>query len=622
MICIKFLIILLVFYSYSSVVLPHESESETAPVIETYAEDFRLIDQNDNSHAMSYYSDFKSIMLVGYNIECQSALEKTDLLKQLQSLSQKYGVKIFFIDPDIKNERQKVKAAMKDSKFSYPVLMDEIQMISHSYNIQNAGDFVLIDTVTLVPYLKGTLFKKQCSEVLSDTLAKGFSNNKNIDCHDKSSWQKIQRYLNFSYVPGRCNLGYIPTKNINYTQHVAPVISKTCMRCHNSDDFGSFQGYQKVAGWSAMIRQVIRDQRMPPSGLDAYYHGFTSDYKLHDLRYLIEWAESKKLRGEGPDPLENFEKKDSKFAAFYSKNKTPDLVIEQKKIHRIPATGILEYQEADLGGPTKEDLWIKAVQIKINQRVVHHANLLVLDHPVNEAKVKTKFDGMRKISKTDVLFDKIKDSNGVAILVKENIALTSKKIDNTSIVMPAGIAMHIPKGKYLAMEYHYNTTGKIEENKAQIELFLYKKHLKLKEQKVMCIHRNGFNIQPGAKNFTVTSRLKLPGAITILSLKPHFHYRGKSVKYIIEGPDGKREVLLSVPFYQFKYQQHYFLRTPKVVQNGSYIITEVVYDNSKEFFQNPDQSIDVPLGSQTYTDEMHLPRIFYVDGEYTGKAKY
>jgi hypothetical protein len=612
---LKKMIPLALISAYPCIASGYGNSSSVAPLTikDNYSEDFRLIDQNDNSHAMSYYSDFKLILLIGFNLQCQSNLEKLDYLKKLEVLSKKYNAKIFFIDPDVRNDRKVVQSAMRNFKNSYPVLMDEIQMISSSYDIKNAGDFVLIEAETLTPFLKGSLYKTKCTSLLSEAIKSGHLSERIINCHDQNQWDKMKSYLSLKYIPDRCNFDIRPTKNINYTQHVAPIIKTNCIMCHVGEDFGSFNSYKKVVGWSAMIRQVIRDQRMPPGGSDSYYHGFLNDYNIRDLRYLVEWAESKKERGPGQDVLENFPT--LKTFKFLDKN-IPDLTFSQKKVHVIPASGTLEYQETQLGGPMKEDLWIRALNLKINYSVVHHANLLVLDKPLEHSTRKTTYDGMRKISKIDKLLYKTKDEVGYALLFKENIALTSKKLDNSPIIMPKGLALLIPKGKYLAIELHYNTTGKIEHNKTVLEIFLYKNKTNLKVQKALCIHRNRFTIPPRTKNFIVTSRVKLPGAITAVSLKPHFHFRGKSIKYIIEEPSGTKQTLLSVPFYQFKHQPLYIFKSPHIIPNGSFLITEVVYDNSKEFFQNPDQSISVPLGSQTYTDEMHLPRLFYVDGAF------
>ena len=44
---------------------------------------------------------------------------------------------------------------------------------------------------------------------------------------------------------------------------------------------------------------------------------------------------------------------------------------------------------------------------------------------------------------------------------------------------------------------------------------------------------------------------------------PHMHLRGKAMRFEAEYPDGRREVLLDVPRYEFDWQNIYELAEPK-----------------------------------------------------------
>ena len=43
----------------------------------------------------------------------------------------------------------------------------------------------------------------------------------------------------------------------------------------------------------------------------------------------------------------------------------------------------------------------------------------------------------------------------------------------------------------------------------------------------------------------------------ITSLTPHMHYRGKSMRFDVTYPDGRKETLLQVPNYDFNWQITY-----------------------------------------------------------------
>ena len=78
------------------------------------------------------------------------------------------------------------------------------------------------------------------------------------------------------------------------------------------------------------------------------------------------------------------------------------------------------------------------------------------------------------------------------------------------------------------------------------------------------IPQRQFEIPPGDGNHAVRSSLTLPRGIDLLSLFPHMHLRGKSFQYTVHYPDGKSEVLLSVPAYDFGWQSVYrrLVRSP------------------------------------------------------------
>jgi hypothetical protein len=68
---------------------------------------------------------------------------------------------------------------------------------------------------------------------------------------------------------------------------------------------------------------------------------------------------------------------------------------------------------------------------------------------------------------------------------------------------------------------------------------------------------------------------------------PHMHVRGKDFKYTITYPDGRQEVLLHVPRYDFNWQLKYDLKEVLNVPKGSRIDCVAHYDNSPNNKYNP-----------------------------------
>src|SRR5258705_9105212 len=73
--------------------------------------------------------------------------------------------------------------------------------------------------------------------------------------------------------------------------------------------------------------------------------------------------------------------------------------------------------------------------------------------------------------------------------------------------------------------------------------------------------------------------------VELVWFRPHAHQRGKSVQYKLIYPDGREEIILNVPHYDFNWQLTY--RTSLQIPKGSRIETQFVYDNSTRNRYNP-----------------------------------
>jgi hypothetical protein len=92
------------------------------------------------------------------------------------------------------------------------------------------------------------------------------------------------------------------------------------------------------------------------------------------------------------------------------------------------------------------------------------------------------------------------------------------------------------------------------------------------------------------------------------------HYRGKDFKFTAYYPDGRQEILLDVPRWDFNWQTNYMLAQPLSVPAGTRIECIAHYDNSPENPVNPDATRNVPFGLESY-DEMMIGFVDFVVDE-------
>jgi hypothetical protein len=113
-----------------------------------------------------------------------------------------------------------------------------------------------------------------------------------------------------------------------------------------------------------------------------------------------------------------------------------------------------------------------------------------------------------------------------------------------------------------------------------------------------------FFIPPGASNHKVEAWHTFAKDSLILSMFPHMHLRGKAFRYTAVYPDGRREILLDIPRYDFNWQNGYALAEPLRLPAGSKMHCEAWFDNSAENFANPDPTKGVRWGDQTWEEMM------------------
>ena len=128
-----------------------------------------------------------------------------------------------------------------------------------------------------------------------------------------------------------------------------------------------------------------------------------------------------------------------------------------------------------------------------------------------------------------------------------------------------------------------------------------------------------FEIPPETDDYRVEAWGTLPNDAMLLSFFPHTHLRGKSWEYTAIYPDGRSEVILSVPKYDFNWQTEYIFAQPLKLPKGTKIHAIPHYDNSAANKSNPDPTADVSWGDQTWEEMMFTGIVYSIDGVKPGE---
>ncbi|MEY4854906.1 MAG: hypothetical protein RIR32_1582 [Verrucomicrobiota bacterium] len=375
------------------------------------------------------------------------------------------------------------------------------------------------------------------------------------------------------------------TTAVSYHRDVARILQQNCVTCHRDGGVAPFalDDLEEVQDRAKTIRRVVTEGTMPPwfAGIekDAAKNPWANDCSLspRDKADLLAWIDSKDrpLGNPAEAPLKRT------YPAEWSIGK-PDMIVQLSKAYDIKATGFMPYANDIVETELTEDRWVQSYEILPSARdVVHH--VIVRVHAKGEA-----------VRKAD------EGSEGYwAIYVPGNGAS----------VYPEGFARKIPAGAKVSFQIHYTPSGVAKKERLKMGL-VFAKHPPTYEVRTAPLANIRLAIPPGAPRHIETHSQRVPFDMPVTGFMPHMHTRGAGFRYEVTYPDGKGEVLLDIPRYDFNWQLRYELKQPKLIPKGSTLKITAAFDNSAGNKANPDPTKLVKWGSQT-VDEMMIGYVEY-----------
>jgi hypothetical protein len=378
-----------------------------------------------------------------------------------------------------------------------------------------------------------------------------------------------------------------------FTKDVAPVLQKNCQGCHRPGEAAPFSllTYEQARPWAKAMKEAVVLKKMPPWYADPHYGKFANDRSLtqKEVDAIAAWADAGAPQGDLKDmpPAPHF-------VEGWSIPK-PDIIFEFPRAFEIPATGTIEYQKVVVPSGFTEDKWVQFAEARPDDRVrVHHMILYVREpgsHWLKDAKPGVFFVAPK--AKAD-------DSADTSALPSD--FLVGYAPGQPPEILEAGQAKLIKAGSDFVLEIHYTTNGTASTDRSKFGLVFAKEPPK---QRVLTLSAtNGkFKIPAGAPNYRVESEFEVGATVTLASLHPHMHGRGRDFEYRVLYPTGATETLLSVPRYNWHWQLWYNLDTPIVLPKGTKIQCTAHFDNSPNNPDNADPTKEVSWGDQSW-DEM------------------
>ena len=180
---------------------------------------------------------------------------------------------------------------------------------------------------------------------------------------------------------------------------------------------------------------------------------------------------------------------------------------------------------------------------------------------------------------------------------------------NNYIQFPKGTALLIRAGTVLTFQMHYTAHGHEMKDRTTVG---FRFATEMPDEQIFASQFiNGtLTLPAGAKDVAVPAEIGFGQPVRIWGMMPHTHLRGTRWQYKLVQPDSTSEVILDVPRYDFNWQTYYMFAKPLEVPAGAKITSMAWYDNSESNKHNPDASIEVKWGEQTW-EEMQYTGFLY-----------
>lgn len=389
----------------------------------------------------------------------------------------------------------------------------------------------------------------------------------------------------------------IPLSAQTWSADVAQITYNKCSKCHHSGGIAPFSliTYDDVLNKASMIQDAITSGMMPPSPPDESYQQYTHSNALTDDQKTtyLQWLNSGTPEGvasETPPP------------PVFSDG---TLLGEGDLQVRIPlykskaSGGQDDYACFSVPSGLTQDRIIKWVEIiPGNREIVHHALIYI--------------DPLGTESTDTVGGDCSSPSNPATKLIAAYIPGTAPQMMPSLDPLKLGFSIPANSNIYFAMHYPEGSGGFADSTKV-IFHFYPPGEVGVREVSADPIIQNWSFALPPNQVTTVNGVYNgINTDYSMLSVFPHMHLLGKTIKSYGVKPGGDTIPFVSIPDWDFHWQGFYFFKNIQHVPSGTVIRAKGTYDNTSSNPHNPSSPPVFVYPGLNTMDEMFLVYFHYL----------
>lgn len=357
---------------------------------------------------------------------------------------------------------------------------------------------------------------------------------------------------------------------VTFTADVAPIMVNHCVQCHHADASApmTLTSYADARPWAKKIREVVSQRIMPPWGADRVHGKFSNDTSLSDeqIDTIVRWVDEGAPEG---DPARMPEMPE--FTDGWQLG-PPDYIIELDAVD-IPAEGPDLFPNLNVKIDIPEKRWVRALEIRPTELTVAHHVVLFMSGVGLSGRGGT--------------FD----------------ALAVWAAGTPPVIYPEGLGRWLKSGAQLTANMHYHPDGTPRTDRTRVGIYWGEGEME-KEISTALAGTINFSVPPHEPRYEKSASYFIDQDVRVVSYFPHMHMRGKSMRFTAKYPDGREEILLNVPKYDFNWQLFYYPENDVILPEDTEILIEAVWDNSAANPNNPDPTKTLTFGEQSDEEMM------------------
>jgi hypothetical protein len=379
-----------------------------------------------------------------------------------------------------------------------------------------------------------------------------------------------------------------------WNDNVSCILSSHCASCHNTNGIGpaDFTSFAVASTYKMSIKDAVLNKRMPPYPANTGYQHYTHERLLtqQEVDILTTWADNGAPQGTGALPAVPTFPAGTVMIA-------PDKVAMMPS-YTVNTTGGDEYRCFVIPSGLTSDKFITNIEVVPgNRQIVHH--VLVFTDTSNVPAI---------LDAADPAPGYVSGGTG-----SNASTLLMGWVPGQGIIdMPSGFGLRAANNCSYILQIHYpaGVNNMVDSTKVYLKYASTPQRLAY----VSPILNHGSALQNGplaiAANTTKTfvAKYTVPTGLktTILSVSPHMHKVGRSIRSFAVAPTNDTVAFIDIPNWDFNWQGSYQFRQPLIVPGGSTMWASAFYDNTSANPFNPNNPPQLVVKGEATNDEMLL----------------